>query len=312
MENVIGSTGARPAAPSGGEPTSVSPPPAHAPTHRPLPGTFANLSSPQPETTAAVRGSRGIALPKSGENRLPAKKLDDARTSWQKKKIDSGSYADILREIACAITYGGLFDEPLLDIDPRSESAPRTITVKVSPERIRDVMGEGPAVIRAVTNETGTTIEISSDGVITIAGTSSEGMAKAKRRMEALTAEADVGPIHDENGMDELRMVFTEMLVLSSSLPAQSQREWLAALARITDMLPKSQREQRLVMSAARAEWNKGTIDATAYAGILAILGRAASSANPKIDPQLVDDITAAYEQLLSSLRRAFYRSLTG
>jgi polyribonucleotide nucleotidyltransferase len=78
-----------------------------------------------------------------------------------------------------------------------SEFAPRMITMKINPEKIRDVIGKGGSVIRALTEETQTTIDISDDGVVTIASTSSEGMAEAKRRIENITAEVEVGQVYD-------------------------------------------------------------------------------------------------------------------
>ncbi|PMS35984.1 polyribonucleotide nucleotidyltransferase [Trinickia symbiotica] len=78
-----------------------------------------------------------------------------------------------------------------------SEFAPRMITIKINPEKIRDVIGKGGSVIRALTEETGTTIDISDDGVVTIASTSSEGMAEAKRRIEQITAEVEVGQVYE-------------------------------------------------------------------------------------------------------------------
>src|SRR6195952_2119593 len=83
---------------------------------------------------------------------------------------------------------------------PRSELsafAPRMITVKINPEKIRDVIGKGGSVIRALTEETGTTIDIGEDGVVTIASTSTEGMAEAKRRIEQITAEVEVGQVYE-------------------------------------------------------------------------------------------------------------------
>ncbi|MFP3889903.1 polyribonucleotide nucleotidyltransferase [uncultured Ralstonia sp.] len=77
-----------------------------------------------------------------------------------------------------------------------SEHAPRMITVKINPEKIRDVIGKGGSTIQALTKETGCTIDIQEDGTITIASTSSEGMAEAKRRIEGITAEAEVGKIY--------------------------------------------------------------------------------------------------------------------
>jgi len=78
-----------------------------------------------------------------------------------------------------------------------SEFAPRMITMKINPEKIRDVIGKGGSVIRALTEETQTTIDISDDGVVTIASTSSEGMAEAKRRIENITAEVEVGQVYE-------------------------------------------------------------------------------------------------------------------
>jgi polyribonucleotide nucleotidyltransferase len=83
---------------------------------------------------------------------------------------------------------------------PRSELsayAPRMITIKIKPEKIRDVIGKGGAVIRAITEETGTTIDINDDGTVTIACVSSEGGEAARRRIEEITAEVEVGRIYD-------------------------------------------------------------------------------------------------------------------
>jgi polyribonucleotide nucleotidyltransferase len=83
---------------------------------------------------------------------------------------------------------------------PRTELsayAPRMITIKIKPEKIRDVIGKGGAVIRAITEETGTTIDIEDDGTVTIACVSSEGGEAAKKRIEELTADVEVGRIYD-------------------------------------------------------------------------------------------------------------------
>jgi len=77
-----------------------------------------------------------------------------------------------------------------------SAHAPRMITMKIHPDKIREVIGKGGSTIQALTKETGTTIDIQEDGTITIASTSSEGMAEAKRRIEGITAEAEVGKIY--------------------------------------------------------------------------------------------------------------------
>ena len=83
---------------------------------------------------------------------------------------------------------------------PRSELsayAPRMITLKIKPEKIRDVIGKGGAVIRAITEETGTTIDIQDDGTVTIACVSQTGGEAARKRVEEITAEVEVGRIYD-------------------------------------------------------------------------------------------------------------------
>ncbi len=83
---------------------------------------------------------------------------------------------------------------------PREEMsayAPRLYTFKINPEKIRDVIGKGGAVIRAITEETGTTIDIQDDGTITIAATSGDAAAAARARIDAITAEVEVGKIYE-------------------------------------------------------------------------------------------------------------------
>jgi len=78
-----------------------------------------------------------------------------------------------------------------------SAYAPRIITIKINPEKIRDVIGKGGAVIRALTEETGTTIDITEDGTVNIACLSSEAGELAKKRIEELTAEVEVGRTYE-------------------------------------------------------------------------------------------------------------------
>jgi polyribonucleotide nucleotidyltransferase len=78
-----------------------------------------------------------------------------------------------------------------------SAYAPRMIIIKIKPEKIRDVIGKGGAVIRAITEETGTTIDIAEDGTVTIACTNSDGGEAAKKRIEEITAEVEVGRVYD-------------------------------------------------------------------------------------------------------------------
>jgi polyribonucleotide nucleotidyltransferase len=78
-----------------------------------------------------------------------------------------------------------------------SQFAPRLYTMKINPEKIRDVIGKGGSTIRALTEETGTTIDIGEDGTITIASTDAEKAAHAKKRIEEITAEVEVGKIYE-------------------------------------------------------------------------------------------------------------------
>ena len=78
-----------------------------------------------------------------------------------------------------------------------SDFAPRLITIKINPEKIRDVIGKGGAVIRALTEETGTQIDISDEGLVTIASVDAAAGQEAKRRIEELTASVEVGKVYD-------------------------------------------------------------------------------------------------------------------
>jgi polyribonucleotide nucleotidyltransferase len=81
--------------------------------------------------------------------------------------------------------------------DKMSEWAPSIITLKIDPEKIRDVIGKGGAVIRQITEETGTTIDIESDGTVKIASVASAAGREAQRRIELITADVEVGQIYE-------------------------------------------------------------------------------------------------------------------
>ncbi len=78
-----------------------------------------------------------------------------------------------------------------------SSFAPKLYTMKINPEKIRDVIGKGGAVIRALTEETGTQINIEEDGTITIAATDGAKADEAKRRIEQITAEVEIGKVYE-------------------------------------------------------------------------------------------------------------------
>jgi len=78
-----------------------------------------------------------------------------------------------------------------------SQFAPRLYTMKINPEKIRDVIGKGGSTIRALTEETGCTIDIAEDGTITIASTEADKAAFAKKRIEEITADVEVGKVYE-------------------------------------------------------------------------------------------------------------------
>ncbi len=78
-----------------------------------------------------------------------------------------------------------------------STFAPRLFTMKINPDKIRDVIGKGGAVIRALTEETGTQINIDEDGTITIASSDPAKAEEAKRRIEQITAEVEIGKVYE-------------------------------------------------------------------------------------------------------------------
>ena len=78
-----------------------------------------------------------------------------------------------------------------------SEFAPRITTIKIHPDKIRDVIGKGGATIRAITEETGATIDISDDGTVNIAATDKAAGDEAMKRVEQITADIEVGKIYE-------------------------------------------------------------------------------------------------------------------
>ncbi len=78
-----------------------------------------------------------------------------------------------------------------------SEYAPRLMTLKVHPDKIRDVIGKGGVTIRAITEETGCTIDINDDGTVTIASVNKEAADEARKRIEQITADVEPGQIFE-------------------------------------------------------------------------------------------------------------------
>ena len=78
-----------------------------------------------------------------------------------------------------------------------SEHAPRIVTFKINPDKIRDVIGKGGATIRSITEETGATVDLTDDGVVKIFSVDKTAGDEARKRVELITAEVEVGTIYE-------------------------------------------------------------------------------------------------------------------
>jgi len=91
----------------------------------------------------------------------------------------------------------GLMQEAIKEPMALSSHAPRLFSMKINPDKIREVIGKGGETIRALTKETGTEINIDDDGTVTIAATTQEGADAAKKRIEEITIEIEIGSIYE-------------------------------------------------------------------------------------------------------------------
>ncbi len=92
----------------------------------------------------------------------------------------------------------GIMKQAMPSVRPEvSDFAPRMIKMKINPDKIRDVIGKGGAVIRALTEETATTIDIDDEGNVTISCVSGEAGEMAKKRIEDIVAEVEVGKVYE-------------------------------------------------------------------------------------------------------------------
>ena len=117
-------------------------------------------------------------------------KIDGITTEIMQQALDQAKDGriHILGEMAKVISEGRA---------EMSEYAPRLITFKINPEKIRDVIGKGGATIRSITEETGATIEVDDDGMVKIASVEKAAGEEARRRVEQVTADVEVGVIYE-------------------------------------------------------------------------------------------------------------------
>ncbi|WP_455204036.1 polyribonucleotide nucleotidyltransferase [Kaarinaea lacus] len=88
-------------------------------------------------------------------------------------------------------------NEVISETGEMSDYAPRYITLSIKPDKIRDVIGKGGATIRSITEETGASVDISEDGTVKIASIDNAAGEEAKRRIEQITAEVEVGMVYE-------------------------------------------------------------------------------------------------------------------
>ena len=117
-------------------------------------------------------------------------KIDGITTEIMSQALDQAKEGRmfILGEMAKVLSEGR---------EEMSEYAPRLITFKINPEKIRDVIGKGGSTIRAITEETGATVEIDDDGTVKIASVEKAAGEEARRRVEMVTADVEVGVIYE-------------------------------------------------------------------------------------------------------------------
>jgi len=117
-------------------------------------------------------------------------KIDGITTEIMSQALDQAKQGRlfILGEMAKVLSEGRA---------EMSEYAPRLITFKINPEKIRDVIGKGGSTIRAITEETGATIEVDDDGLVKIASVEKAAGEEARRRVEMVTADVEVGVIYE-------------------------------------------------------------------------------------------------------------------
>ncbi|UDG81535.1 Polyribonucleotide nucleotidyltransferase [Candidatus Profftia lariciata] len=108
-----------------------------------------------------------------------------------------------------------------------SEFAPRIHTIKINPEKIKDIIGKGGSVIRALTDETGTIIDIEDNGTIKIVATDKEKVKQAIKRIEAITAEIEVGRIYEGR--------VTRIVDFGAFVAISGSKEGLVHISQITD-----------------------------------------------------------------------------
>ena len=141
-----------------------------------------------------------------------------------------------------------------------SSFAPRLFTMKINPEKIRDVIGKGGSVIRALTEETGTQINIDEDGTITIASTDPAKAEEAKKRIEQITAEVEIGKVYEGPVTQDPGLRRTHQPAAGQGWPAAHQPD-RARARREGDRLPQRRPDREGQGSRDRRKGSRQAVD---------------------------------------------------
>jgi len=133
-----------------------------------------------------------------------------------------------------------------------SENAPAMVTIKIDPDKVRDVIGKGGATIRAMTEETGASIDLEDDGTVTIFGEDAASRDAAVARIEAITAEAEVGQIYQGKVVK-----IADFGAFVNILPGKDGLVHISQIAKervekVTDYLSEGQEVEVLVLDVDR------------------------------------------------------------
>lgn len=133
-----------------------------------------------------------------------------------------------------------------------SENAPAMVTIKIDPEKVRDVIGKGGATIRGITEETGASIDLEDDGTVTIFGEDAESRDAAVAHIDAITAEAEVGQIYQGKVVK-----IADFGAFVNILPGKDGLVHISQIAKervekVTDYLSEGQEVEVLVLDVDR------------------------------------------------------------
>jgi polyribonucleotide nucleotidyltransferase len=133
------------------------------------------------KVTGSARGVTALQM----DIKIKGISLDIMRAAFQQAREARLFVLEAMRNV---------IDQPRAEL---SRWAPRIETIKIQPDKVREVIGPGGKMVRAIQAETGTTIELEDDGTVRITGAKAEGRDRARAMIEGLTKEPEVGEVYD-------------------------------------------------------------------------------------------------------------------